>query len=81
MRSQLATLGEVFDELVMVEPDGGVASFAQNQLIVAGHNPIGQLNVDPSDGRQLTQDELVDFVGDDALILTDNFAPADQLLP
>ena len=81
IRSQLATLGEVFGELAMVEPEGGVANFAQNQLVVAGHNPIADLPIEPQDGRQLTQDELVTFVGRDALILTDNFAPADQLLP
>lgn len=81
IRSQLATLGEVFGELAMVEPDGGVQNFAQNQLVVAGHNPIGQLDIDPPDGRQLSQDELVSFIGDDALVLTDDFAPADQLLP
>lgn len=81
IRSQLATLGEVFDNLAMVEPDGGVIERAQNQLVVAGHEPIAELNIDPPDGRQLSQDELMAFVGDDALVLTDNFAPADQLLP
>jgi len=81
IRSQLATLNESFDELAMVEPDGGVGRRGQNQLVVAGHQPIGDLGVVPEDGRQLEPDELVAFVGDDALVLTDNFAPADQLLP
>ena len=81
IRSQLATMNESFEHLAMVEPDGGVGRRAQNQLVVGGHQPVGLLNVAPEDGRQLTNDELVDFVGDDALVLTDNFAPADQLLP
>lgn len=81
IRSQLATLGEVFGELVRVEPDGGTTQRAQNQLVVAAHQPIGDLAIAPEDGRQLDASELATFVGDDALILRDNFAPADQLLP
>lgn len=81
IRSQLATLSEVFDELVRVEPDGGTTDRPQNQLVVAGHQPIGDLGIDREDGRQLEPGELSAFIGDDALVLTDNFAPADQLLP
>ena len=65
----------------MVEPQGGVTRRAQNQLVIGSHDPIPRLELAVEDGRQLDPDELVAFIGDDALVLTDNFAPADQLLP
>ena len=81
IRSQLATLETSFGELVMVEPQGGVTPRAQNQLVIGSHDPVGTLEIAAGDGRQLGPDELRDFIGDDALVLTDDFAPADQLLP
>jgi spermidine synthase len=80
-RAQLETLSEVFDELGIVEPTNGIPERAVNQILLASHNAISTLDIDPDDGRQLSAAATTDFIGDDAQLLTDNFAPADQLLP
>jgi len=81
VRSQLATYGEVFDQLALVEPVDGVPDRAVNQVIVAAQSPIADFVIDDGDGRRLTEQQLVARIGDDALVLTDDFAPTDQLLP
>ena len=80
MRSQLATLREEFPELVVIEPEGGVPANAVNQVIVAAAAQIPNIEVDSADGAVLRDHAVVDFMGDDTMILTDNFAPTDQLL-
>ncbi len=80
MRSQLATLREEFPELVVIEPEGGVPANAVNQVIVAAAAQIPNIEVDSTDGAVLRDHAVVDFMGDDTMILTDNFAPTDQLL-
>ena len=81
-RSQLATVGEHFDQLAVIEPEDGVPTFAVNQILLASHVDLPTLDIDPADGTLFTgNDAVTSFIGDDALILTDDFAPADQLLP
>ena len=80
-RSQLATLNEVFDELSVIHPEGDIPDVPVNQILVAAHDQAPTFDVDPSDGRQLDGQAVTDFIGTDALVLTDAFAPADQLLP
>lgn len=81
VRSQLATLGETFNELSLIQPTTPIGELGVNQIVVGSQQPIRQFQIAGNDGRQLTQEELTTFVGDSAVILTDSFAPADQLLP
>lgn len=80
-RSQLATINERFENLAVVEPQDGIPSFPVNQIFVAGNQELPELEIDPSDGRLFDGEAVDTFIGNDPLILTDNFAPADQLLP
>ena len=80
-RSQLATLNEVFDELSVIHPDGDIPDVPVNQILVAAHDPVPTFDIDPLDGRQLVGQTVDEFIGTDAIVLTDAFAPADQLLP
>lgn len=80
MRSQLATLREEFDQLVVIEPDGGVPNNVVNQVIVAASAEIPDFDVEEEDGSVLRDDAVVEFIGDNTMILTDNYAPTDQLL-
>ncbi len=80
-RSQLATVGEHFEQLAVIEPEDGIPAFAVNQILLASHVAIPELDIDPTDGRLVDGDAIDTYIGDDAIILTDDFAPADQLLP
>ena len=77
-RAQLATLYDVFDEVTLVEPADGIGSTPVNQILIAGDRPIPALPIAPGDGRVVSTADTRDFVGD-APVLTDDFAPADQL--
>lgn len=78
-RAQLATLAEEFEQLAVIHPEEGVPGFAVNQVLIAANEAIPPLDIDPTDGRLLKNAAVQAFVGD-ARILTDDFAPADQLL-
>lgn len=80
MRSQLTTLRESFDELVVIEPEGGIPDFVVNQVVVAADRAIPPLEVPSADGNVLRGDDVVSFIGADTIVLTDNYAPTDQLL-
>ena len=80
-RAQLDTLGEVFDHLGAIHPADPIPRFSVNQILLAHRDAVPQLDVDPPDGRQLAADEVTAFIGDNDIILRDDFAPADQLLP
>jgi SAM-dependent methyltransferase len=78
-RAELATLGEHFDHLGLIAPPADtVGRLAQNLVLIASDAPLGDIDVDPLDGVLVTGQGVVDFI-DDARILTDDFAPADQL--
>lgn len=80
MRSQLSTLREEFEHLVVIEPEDGIPSNVVNQVIVAASTAIPDLEVDATDGVVVRNDDLDDFIGNGTIILTDNYAPTDQLL-
>jgi len=78
-RAELATLAEHFDYLGFIVPEGGVpATFPANQIIVASDSPLPTIVIDPADGRLIVGPEL-DAMIDGMGILTDDFAPVDQL--
>ena len=80
-RSQLATIQELFENTAVIAPVGGIPSFPVNQIFVARNGELPELDIDPEDGNLFSGQDVDDFIGNDAIILTDDFAPADQLLP
>ena len=59
--------------------DGVPADRAVNQVIVASDAPLTEPRLNRSDGVWVTGDALEDYVGD-AMVLTDDHAPVDQLV-
>jgi len=78
-RAQLATLAERFEALAVIQPEEGVPEFPVNQVLIAAHGPISALQIAAADGQLITGQAVQAFIGN-ARILTDDFAPADQLL-
>ncbi len=80
-RSMIATLQERFDHVVVLLAAGDAPVRPRNQVIVASDAPLEGLadTVDPGDGEIVAGAELDGYVGD-AVVLTDDFAPADQLV-
>jgi len=78
-RAQLATLAKEFEELAVIHPEDGVRGFPVNQVIIAAHAGIPALDIDPVDGKLVDGASVHTFIGN-ARVLTDDFAPADQLL-
>jgi spermidine synthase len=76
--AQLATLAEQFRYVAAIVPPGGVPDQRVNQILVGSNEPIGDLQFDPADGMRMTESDL-DRVIDGARVLTDSFAPVDQL--
>lgn len=80
-RAQLATIRQHFGELAVIAPEDGIPSFAVNQVFLASRVELPEVEIEPADGILFDGDAIDAFIGDDPLILTDDFAPADQLLP
>ena len=79
-RAQAATLAEVFDHVAVIVPPEGVATERPvNQVLIGSDEPIADLEIDARDGRVLDPAETRAFI-DGAWILTDDHAPADQLM-
>ena len=82
VRAELATLADVFDHVAVIVPPT-TSSLPQNHVLVASNTSLDPLAepgaIDPSDGRVLVGTALQTYVGD-ARVLTDDFAPVDQLL-
>ncbi len=79
-RAQLATLRAEFEHLGLVLPENGVPINQRvNQLLLASEVPLPELNIVPEDGELFLGDEVEEYIGD-ADILTDAFAPVDQLI-
>jgi spermidine synthase len=89
LKAEVATVGEVFEHVAIMgradafgSPD---ASSGGNHVVIASDEPlpleaIGGANADRRrDDALLHGDALAEFVGD-ALMLTDDYAPVDQLL-
>jgi hypothetical protein len=85
-RSELATVAAVFRQVTLVAPPAAVAGdVGANFVILASDSPLPLAALDVRLARlaepaaTLTRAELAKFVGD-AGVLTDDFAPVDQLL-
>lgn len=74
--AQMATLAEHFDFVGVVEPDGTIESpELYNRLLLASDVPLPAPSFDVGDGRFVSGDPW--GFGE---VLTDNFAPVDQLM-
>ncbi|NQV07174.1 fused MFS/spermidine synthase [bacterium] len=85
-KAEVATITDVFDHLVVIAPpDYLAADRGGNFVVVASQTPIARTDIAQlireRGGAELVIDgaELSAFVGD-ARVLTDEFAPVDQLL-
>jgi len=85
-RAEAATLGAVFEHVALIAPPDRLAGKAGGNLIlVASHEPIpvpailARNAARGDDDAALTGSELQSFIGS-ADVLTDDFAPVDQLL-
>ena len=85
-RAEVKTLAEVFDHVALAaEQDTLSASGGGNLVAIASNTPIdtaaiaGQLAERGTDWGVINGTELVSWVGD-AQVLTDDYAPVDQLL-
>lgn len=76
VRAMLATLDETFEESLLLAPPDGRRG---NHVLIASDRPIRLRDVPATDGRKVAGDELRRFIGG-ARVLTDDHAPADQLL-
>jgi hypothetical protein len=78
-RSELATLRSVFANVAVVVPsDDRLSRAAVNQVLIASDAPLRAIDFDPADGVLIPDDEVDAFI-DGAKILTDDWAPVDQL--
>lgn len=83
LRAEAATVAEVFDHVAVVLGPGAADGGPGNSVIVAGDQPLDAAIVElrrrtVDEGGRLV-DDLEGFV-DGARVLTDDFAPVDQLL-
>jgi MFS family permease len=81
VRAETATLASVFAHVAVIAPPAGAGDAPANHVLVASNAPLAltQDDIVPGDGVVLTGEEVTAFVGG-AHPLTDDFAPADQLL-
>lgn len=80
-KAELATLADRFEHVAVIVPDGGVpAGGTVNQVLLASHAPIPDVEIAAADGRLLRGDEARAYF-EGAMVLTDDFAPVDHLLP
>jgi MFS family permease len=81
VRAETATLQEVFAHVAVIAPPAGTGDAPANYVLVGSQRPLTRAleNLDSADGIALTGEEVEVFV-DGARPLTDDFAPADQLL-
>jgi spermidine synthase len=77
LRAETATVASVFPNVVVILGEGAAAGRRGNSVIVASDRPFDAGRFDAETGRLV--DDIDEFVGD-ATVLTDDFAPVDQLL-
>lgn len=77
LRAETATLASVFPNVVVILGEGAADGRRSNSVIVASDGAFDAGRFDPETGRLV--DDIDEFVGD-ATVLTDDFAPVDQLL-
>ncbi|WP_319459918.1 fused MFS/spermidine synthase [Micromonospora sp. RTP1Z1] len=86
IRAELATVAAEFRYVALVAPPGAIARrYGSNFLIVGSDAPLPLPRIQvglrtlPEEASLVQDDEVSAFVGD-ALMLTDDYAPVDQLL-
>ena len=77
-RAMLATLRTGFDNVAALLPDDRISIGARNQVLIASNAPIPG-GIAPGGDGVLVQGAALDHYIDDADVLTDDHAPADQL--
>jgi spermidine synthase len=86
VRAEARTLGEVFPEVALFAPEDYLAGDAGgNFVLVASHRPIDVAAIerairDRGGAETGIEDASLDRFIDDAPVLTDDFAPVDQML-
>ncbi len=92
LRAETATIAEVFEHVVLIRGPGIVEGSNGNSVVVASQSPLDleslservSTDVDPSGAQDVVGDLLagaeLDRYLDGATILTDDFAPVDQLI-
>ena len=85
-RAETATIASIFDEVVVIAPrDYLTGTQGGNFVLVASDTPLDmaalqlELTARGSSGFAITGSTVTEFV-DDAAVLTDDFAPVDQLI-
>ncbi|MFV0260020.1 MAG: fused MFS/spermidine synthase [Acidimicrobiales bacterium] len=80
VRAEIATYRAVFPHVQLIEapPEQAAEGLSRNLVLMASPAPIPPPVVDPADGVVLSESATADLAGD-ATVLTDDFAPADQL--
>jgi predicted O-methyltransferase YrrM len=79
-RAELATLRQEFRHVAVIIPAGGVPKDTPaNQILLASDAPLPHIPIDPADGVLLSGADVARYIGD-AQILTDDYAPVDQLV-
>lgn len=76
VRSVLATLAETFDHVAAIVPPGSPGG---NHVLIASRVPLTLPAIAPAEGTLLVGTAVAEFIGD-AIVLRDDFAPADQLI-
>jgi len=86
-RAEIATVASVFDHVLVISPTGDLAGTNGGNIVVLASNQpmdsaaIGAGLIDRATPMSLVSPEaLEDFLGPDPLVLTDDYAPVDQLL-
>ncbi|MDQ4039488.1 MAG: fused MFS/spermidine synthase [Actinomycetota bacterium] len=86
-RAEIATVAAVFEHVLVISPTGGlIGDRGGNIVVLASDQPIDRDAISAGLLQRaapmsvVSDVELADFLGSDPLILTDDFAPVDQLL-
>ena len=77
LRAETATIASVFAHVAVVLSESADTGRLGNSVIVASDQPFDAERLDPELGRRIV--EIDEFI-DGATVLTDDFAPVDQLL-
>ena len=86
-RAEIATVASVFDHVLIISPTGELAGEGGGNIVVlASEQPLDRVAIGAgltdraTPMSMVSQEALEDFLGADPLVLTDDFAPVDQLL-